>query len=260
MLRKFTICGVMLFISPGTMVQLCASIVTGAFFFVIHVKFQPFENDVDDNLQSAALLATFLTLVSATVIRSGENGTNTEIFIMAVNVLVLVSAGYALIVDTIPKAYEEYSLYWAAATDMQGSLQDATDDLAEMDMHTEVVSGATSGATILGSQDPSNCVTRLDKDEVLLLARPMPKDEDNAELDEQIERLFRRYDLDASGTVNSFDELEQLCCNLGYRLELELNPKDIDMIISNVKEETPYIEWDLPTFSVWFKQKFLGTV
>merc|ERR1711907_631784 len=66
-----------------------------------------------------------------------------------------------------------------------------------------------------------------------------------SDLDKQIHRLFLRYDLDGSGTINSFDELEQLCCNLGYRLELELNPKQIDTIIGKVKEENPSIEWEL---------------
>jgi len=245
MLRKLAICGLMLFISPGTMTQLCASIVTGAFFLAIHFKFQPFESDMDDTLQSMALLATFLTLVSATVIRSGESGPLTERFILTVNLLVIATALYTIIMDTIPKAIEEYTLYWDTAADMQSSMLDASNDLAEIDEHVAVVTGAVSGAAAVAPQDPTNVVTST------------RKDEDGAELDEQIERLFRRYDLDGSGTINSFDELEQLCCNLGYRLELELNPKEIDTIITKVKEETPNIEWDLPTFSGWFKQNFL---
>merc|ERR1711988_1018002 len=81
-------------------------------------------------------------------------------------------------------------------------------------------------------------------------------DDATPEIDEQIQRLFLRYDLDGSGTINSFDELEQLCCNLGYRLELELNPQQIDSIIADVKAESPSIEWDLPHFSSWFKATF----
>merc|ERR1711970_828620 len=80
---------------------------------------------------------------------------------------------------------------------------------------------------------------------------------EESELDRHIHRLFLRYDLDGSGTINSFDELEQLCCNLGYRLELELNPKQIDSIIADVKAENPNIEWDLAHFSSWFKATFI---
>merc|ERR1711934_1316086 len=75
--------------------------------------------------------------------------------------------------------------------------------------------------------------------------------EEPSDLEKQIQRLFLRYDLDGSGTINSFDELEQLYCNLGYRLELDLNPSKIDVIIADVKAENPNIEWDLAHFSSW---------
>lgn len=35
-------------------------------------------------------------------------------------------------------------------------------------------------------------------------------------------RVFQRYDLDSSGTVNSRDELEQLTINLVYALKLQV--------------------------------------
>jgi len=76
------------------------------------------------------------------------------------------------------------------------------------------------------------------------------------DLDIQIERLFLRYDLDGSGTINSWEELEQLCYNLGFRLKLDLNPVQLDEIVNVVKANHDEIDWDLSTFSVWFKQEF----
>ena len=61
-------------------------------------------------------------------------------------------------------------------------------------------------------------------------------------LSDKLEKLLRhffcRYDLDGSNTVNSFDELEQMCCNLSYRLDLGLCPDDLDRVVEMVKDKT----------------------
>lgn len=241
MLRKFLLCGVLIFVQPGSMLQLAASILLASLFLTLHSKFQPFEDDIDDDLQSAALLATFLTLISSTLIKTNESGPMTTTFIMLINLSVFCIAVYALIMDTIPSIIEKYTLQWDKAMrigDDIYKLSNLADETATMESQAVVSSSGKSGS----SQD----ITK-------------ENESSETDLDVQIERLFMRYDLDGSGTINSWDELEQLCCNLGYRLELDLNPTEIDEIIDTVKAANDEIEWDLPTFSAWFKQKFALT-
>jgi len=252
MLRKFIICGLMIFISPGTMLQLCFSILTGAFFLSIHFKFQPFDDDLDDNLQTAALLASFLTLVTTVLVRANEDGPSVTFFILFVNLGVLATAMYALVQDTFPSMIEEYTAYYDQAISIKETLEAAAEEFEELDGFVEATESpvvdavaATSATTVIKSAatDPGST--------------EKTSAEEPSDLEKQIQRLFLRYDLDGSGTINSFDELEQLCCNLGYRLELDLNPSKIDVIIAGVKADTPTINWDLPTFSTWFKSTFL---
>jgi len=264
MLRKFLICGCMIFIAPGTMLQLCFSIVAGAFFLSIHFKFQPFDDDLDDNLQTAALLASFLTLVTTVLVRSNEGGGATVAFLLIVNLGVLATALYGLVQDTIPEIVEEYTDYYDQIVGLKETLEAAAEELALLEEASQAPDqGATTGAVAavavakVSSADTAKDAAKEPAEPVQEAeSKSAPEPEPDADLEKQIQKLFLRYDLDGSGTINSFDELEQLCCNLGYRLELELNPKQIDTIIAQVKAESPTIEWDLATFSSWFRGSF----
>jgi hypothetical protein len=248
MLRKFVLCGLMIFIKQGSMTQLAVSILCGAFFLCAHVKYQPFEDDLDDNLQSAALFATFLTLTAAIMLKSGEGGPSTTALLMFTNLFVVAIAMYALVRDTIPSIIEQYTNRWDDAVKVADTLLQMQSEFEEL----ENIAAVAEAATVVGV--------------VSLAGKDGEKDENQAvddstekapsELDNQIERLFKRYDLDLSGTINSWDELEQLICNLGYRLELDLNPTQIDEIIEQVKSENDEISWDLPTFCSWYKATF----
>lgn len=242
MLRKFTLCGMMIFIQQGSMTQLSVSILCGAFFLCAHVKFQPFDDDLDDNLQSAALLATFLTLTVAIMLKTGEAGPATTALIMIVNLSVFAIAIYALIKDTIPSLVEQYTNMWDDAMKVADTLLSMQSEFEEFEQlsETAVASALATGDMKKGGTEPADDST----------------EKASSELDNQIERLFKRYDLDLSGTINSWDELEQLICNLGYRLELDLNPTQIDEIVAGVKAENDEIAWDLPTFSAWYKATF----
>merc|ERR1711988_459467 len=57
-----------------------------------------------------------------------------------------------------------------------------------------------------------------------------------ADVDEHIGKLFARYDLDSGGTLNTKDELEQLCYNLAFKLKLENSTKDMDAYLNQVPE------------------------
>jgi F0F1-type ATP synthase membrane subunit b/b' len=266
MLRKFCLCGVIMFVKSGSMLQLCVSIVVGGLFLGLHFKFQPYDDDLDDNLQTSALLATFLTLVITVLIKSKESGPATMAFMMVVNFGVLATAMYAMVMDTIPGMIEEYTeqidqvvalkdtlLAEAAAAAEARELAAAAKSKAAASVPDKVetaaaVATSSTSAAVATAAIAATATDGADKD---------GGKDTQSDLDKQIHRLFLRYDLDGSGTINSFDELEQLCCNLGYRLELELNPKQIDTIIGKVKEENPSIEWELQEFSTWFKATFL---
>jgi len=269
MLRKFTLCGVIIFIASGTMMQLCFSIVVGAFFLSLHFKYQPYDDDLDDNLQTAALTANFLTLVTTILIKekalikkydpeaNTELSASTTAFLLIVNMMVMVTALYALVKDTIPTMIEEYMGYWDMAVKVKGMMADAKREHAEM---KEALETAKLAAMKKADKEPkqSGQDSLVKDDPAPPTSAPLEnKEEEDSELDRHIHRLFLRYDLDGSGTINSFDELEQLCCNLGYRLELDLNPTRIDAIIAEVKATNPNIEWDLSYFSSWFKETFV---
>jgi len=70
-----------------------------------------------------------------------------------------------------------------------------------------------------------------------------------------ISQYFRRYDLDESGTINTYEELQQLCTNLSVRMELSWTVGDIDAKVTsagNMEENN----WDLDNFVDWFAQEF----
>merc|ERR1712086_625355 len=48
------------------------------------------------------------------------------------------------------------------------------------------------------------------------------------DLENMMNDYFTRYDLDGSGTINSNDELKQLCTNLVVKLELDMDVQTID--------------------------------
>ena len=234
------------------------------FCVVSHFKFQPFDDDLDDNLQTAALLASFLTLVTTVLVRSNEGGGATVAFLLVVNMGVLATALYGLVQDTIPEIVEEYTDYYDQIVGLKETLEAAAEELALLEEASQAPDrGATTGAVAavavakVSSADTAKDAAKEPAEPVQEAeSKSAPEPEPDADLEKQIQKLFLRYDLDGSGTINSFDELEQLCCNLGYRLELELNPKQIDTIIAQVKAESPTIEWDLATFSSWFRGSF----
>lgn len=60
-----------------------------------------------------------------------------------------------------------------------------------------------------------------------------------------------------SGRLNSWDQLNQLCSNAVFRLQLTVSPSDMDDLLVVVRQENPRgISWDLPTFTKWFKDSF----
>merc|ERR1712086_394550 len=76
-------------------------------------------------------------------------------------------------------------------------------------------------------------------------------------LKDLISDYFNRYDLDGSGTINSKEELKQLCTNLVVKLDLDMEVADIDDKVTKAgafKDEDPANgqEWDVQAFSTFF--------
>merc|ERR1712086_623562 len=89
-------------------------------------------------------------------------------------------------------------------------------------------------------------------------AKPAASAEREAWMSEDLENMmndyFTRYDLDGSGTINSNDELKQLCTNLVVKLELDMDVQTIDKKVNgagNMEE----LCWDFQTFKKWFVSK-----
>jgi len=66
---------------------------------------------------------------------------------------------------------------------------------------------------------------------------------------------FTRYDLDGSGTINSNEELKQLCTNLVVKLELDMDVKTIDEYVTKAGNMATLC-WDFELFKVWFVKEF----
>jgi hypothetical protein len=173
---------------------------------------------------------------------AGDGGPYTTAWLLVINLSVFAVAIYAMVKDTIPTILEDQYKKWQDAMAVAQGLQDMFTNLEELEAHQQgafPVPKPHTGTPQCGDGNSEG------EEKV-----------EESELDIQISRLFVRYDLDGSGTINSWDELEQLCCNLGYRLELELSPTRIDEVIEGVKRDNESIEWDLDEFSAWFKNEF----
>jgi len=74
---------------------------------------------------------------------------------------------------------------------------------------------------------------------------------------------FNRYDLDGSKTINSSEELKQLCTNLVVKLDLDMDVSDIDKVVGGAgafadDQNSPDGEgnnWSLQEFTSWFCAK-----
>merc|ERR1711865_135060 len=71
------------------------------------------------------------------------------------------------------------------------------------------------------------------------------------DLENMMNDYFTRYDLDGSGTINSNDELKQLCTNLVVKLELDMDVSTIDEKVHGAGDMSK-LEWTFETFKEQF--------
>jgi hypothetical protein len=77
------------------------------------------------------------------------------------------------------------------------------------------------------------------------------------ELRENATRLFHRYDLDESGTVNSQQELQQITINLAFTLELQVKYQAMQDVIDSAMLDKLQEEWCLEQYISWFVKNVL---
>jgi len=88
------------------------------------------------------------------------------------------------------------------------------------------------------------------------------------DLKELMQDYFNRYDLDGSQSINTSEELKQLCTNLVVKLDLDMDVADIDRVVNSAgpfADDNPQDipegtkpealnNWNLQTFTKWFVQ------
>ena len=81
--------------------QVIGAMAIATIFTCAHIKCQPFEEDLDDNLQSCSLMSTVLTLWAAALLMSPPpHHPLVGPFMVMVNVSVFLLAIYTLVMDT----------------------------------------------------------------------------------------------------------------------------------------------------------------
>jgi len=187
--------------------------------------------------------------------------------LLIANLMVLFAAIYVLAVKSIPRVVEEKMAQIAAAKKLKETLEKAKADFDLLQSSRKKFDEIDANHDGNLSREEWAVKRESDFDEydvdgngVIDFKELLKKEAEEADehVDEQIRRLFARYDLDGTGTINTFDELEQICCNLGYRLELDLKPTKIDEAINQTKDKHGNIDWDVDFFSVWFKATFMA--
>ena len=97
MSRKLLLTGLIIYIKPGTGLQLLVAVVISSAFLILHADKKPYVSKQDNTMQFFALAATPVTLLSAYAIQlSRGSGTEAEyghwllpVVMMAINALVL---------------------------------------------------------------------------------------------------------------------------------------------------------------------------
>merc|ERR1712072_452359 len=116
MARKLLLCSLIIYVQPGTIMQVIGAMAIASIFTCAHIKCQPFEEDLDDNLQSCSLVSTVFTLWAAALLMAPPpHHPMVGPFMVMVNVAVFLLAIYTLVMDTIPSAIDDYKQKFAHA-------------------------------------------------------------------------------------------------------------------------------------------------
>ena len=96
----------------------------------------------------------------------------------------------------------------------------------------------------------------LDAPQVLVAADAQHMSSDH--FDAELNRLFRRYDVDSSGTINSIEELTQLTLNLAVHIDLMMSPEVIDDAVHHHEVLSDSNAMGITEYRQWFLQAAAG--
>jgi len=68
MLRKFTLAGMIIFVMPGSIVQISCALLIAGIFLILQIKYAPFEDPIDNKCQLFGLIGLFVTIFCGLVL------------------------------------------------------------------------------------------------------------------------------------------------------------------------------------------------
>ena len=74
--RKLILVGAIMFLMPGSIMQISIAFIISTIFFILHIKLQPYNDNMDEHLQTITLLASMITLFSAIMLKAVQNSIN----------------------------------------------------------------------------------------------------------------------------------------------------------------------------------------
>ena len=106
-IRKFVLVGAIMFLMPGSVMQISMGFIISTIFYIIHIRLQAYQDDIDNNMQSSTLLASMITLFSAILLKAVQNTENDtgygkeffEFLVPSSNILVLILLVYVIFID-----------------------------------------------------------------------------------------------------------------------------------------------------------------
>jgi len=260
--RKLLLCSVIVFIVPGSITQIVSALAIATFFFAIHFKYTPFDEDTDDNLQTVSLASTILTMWGAIILTSKEDFPGTGLILVFINLMVVMLSLYIMAIDTFPTMYGELMSYIEACMALAKVTAYDSDDSGEAKTKPRTRDGegeakpvpATANEIKSKADFPSasnRCIlTSCTHESATPVVLSIASEED-------IQKLFRRYDFDGSGTMNSAEEFKNLVINVtSYATQAapELHVQ-LNVLEDAIAKTAPAVEvspMDLPTFIAWW--------
>lgn len=115
MLRKFMLVGMLLFVMPGTVLQIAVALFITGLFLLLQLKFQPFEDECDNTCATLGLTGLFVTIFCGLVLMASGCVVTTEAelaaaetsnlifkaFMLITNMLVIAATLYVTLVDVL---------------------------------------------------------------------------------------------------------------------------------------------------------------
>lgn len=238
-----------MFIDSGSYEQILIGSTFSVTFLLLQFRYMPFADDIDNNLATTGGVSTTATLLLAVLLKAQVGGGVTTSLVIVVNLLVLVCALYQIIFDVIPEMIEKTQQKYDRAMFV---LQLAKNKLAGKDEKEE---NKEQGDQMMVEVNPT---VELKEDLSPVPPPPMavPDKTDDKELRATQMKYFNRYDLDGSQTINSSEELLQLCTNLTVKLNLKVRLAELQQQVEEAGDMEEN-EWDFDEFKEWFDTTFL---